>query len=100
MTELTRQHHDLAAVMPLVRDEIRENMGDIEGQVAPDVRLGSRDMSAFAQPKREERLDPSAAPAKRGKQLTSRCLAAVGISGNGNPVFPAERLEPHASRVV
>ena len=92
MTELTRQHDNLSPVMSLVRDEIRENMRDIQRQVAPHVRFGPGDMASCSEAECEERLDPLTALAQCAKQLTARCLAAIDRGGNGNPVFLAEGL--------
>src|SRR5204863_1617688 len=100
MTELTGQHHDLTAVVALVRDEIGENMRHVERQIAPHVRFGRWDAASSSESELEERFDPPAAPAKRDKQLATRRLTAVDVGGNGNPVFRAECLEPHAADVV
>ena len=56
MPELTRQHNDLASVMALVRDEIGEDVRDVERQVPPDVRLRRRHTSTCLDAQPEERL--------------------------------------------
>ena len=100
MPELTRQHHDLASVVALMRDEVCQDMGDVQRQVAPDVGFRRRHVASCLNAEREERLDPPATAVQGGKQLASRNRAAIDRDGDRDPVFPAERLEPHAPGVV
>lgn len=61
MTELTCHHQDLSAMMRFVRDEIREDVRNVERQVAPHVSLGWRDASSRIESEYEKRFDPFAA---------------------------------------
>jgi hypothetical protein len=67
MTKLARQHHDLASVVTLVGDEVREDVRHVERQVAPDVTLRGRDAASGRQTEFEQRFDPAAAPLQRGE---------------------------------
>ena len=100
MAELASNHNDLAAMVALVRDEIGEHMPNVERQVAPYIGLRRRDLSACRNPKLEKLLDTATTPLQRYQQTPTRDLAPVDSSGNGDPVLLAERLEPHAPRVV
>jgi hypothetical protein len=100
MTELTREHDDLPPVVSFVCHEVRQDMWDVERQVAPHVRLGRRHLSSRRKAELEERFDSLAAPLESRQQLMARNLAAVNRGRDRDPVFLAEGLEPHASRVV
>lgn len=100
MTQRTREHDDLSAMMALVSDEIGEHVGNIQRQVAPDVGLRWRDLTSGGDAQLEECFDPFGALFECCQQLLARYLAAVDRSGNGEAVFPAERLDPRATRVV
>ena len=65
MTHLTREHHDLTAVMRLVRNEVGEDMRNVERQIAPDVGLRRRHLAPSRDPELEQRFDPFAAPLER-----------------------------------
>ncbi len=100
MTELTRQHDDLASVMALMCDEVCQDMRDIQRQVAPYVGLRRRHIASRSDAQLEERFDPPATPLESGKQFMPRDLAAVDRGGDRDPVFLAEGLKPHAPGVV
>jgi hypothetical protein len=100
MTELTRQHHDLAPMVTLVRGEVREDMSHVQRQVAPDVTLRGRDVASGRQTELEQRFDPVAAPLQRGKQCPSRDLTAIDRGGDGDSMFTPECSDPHAPGVV
>jgi hypothetical protein len=100
MTELTRQHHDLASVMALMCDEICEDMRDVQRQVAPYIALRRRHTASCSDAELEERFDPLATPLESGKQFMTRYLAAVDGGGDRDSVFFPEGLEPHATGVV
>lgn len=100
MTELPRHEDDLAAVMAFVSDEVGQDMRDVEREVAPHVGLRRRYVASRRDAELEERFDPPATPLERGQQFTPRDRAAVHRSGDRDPVFPAEGLEPHAASIV
>jgi hypothetical protein len=97
---LTRKHDDLAPVMPLVCDEVGEDMRDVQRQVAPGVGLRRRQMTSRSDAELEERFDAPATPLESRKQFMPRDLAAVDRSGDRDPVFLPEGLDPHATGVV
>src|SRR5438105_9130066 len=100
MTKLTRQHHDLAPVMALMRDEICQNMGNVQRQVAPHIGLRRRHMASCSDTEPEERFDSCATALKRSKQFTTGYLAPVDSSRDGDSVFRTKGLEPHAAGIV
>ena len=100
MAQLTRQNDDLASVVALVRYQIGENVGDIQGQVAPHIAPRRRQMAAGSQAKVEKRRNASTAPLEGGQQLTSRYPAALDRGRDGDAVFLAEGLDPRAPGVV
>ena len=100
MTELTRQHDDLASVVALMGNEIGQDMRDVQRQVAPDVSLRRRDMAARGEAEFKKRFDPPAAPFEGRQQFTPRNPPAVDSGGGRNSVFPAKSLDPQATRVV
>jgi len=65
MTELTRQHHDLASMVTLVGSEVREHVRHVEREVAPDVTPRGWDVASGRQTELEQRFYPSAAPLQR-----------------------------------
>ena len=94
MAELTGEHDDLASVMALMCDEVRQDVRDVQRQVAPDVGLRWRHMASCSDAELEQRFNPFTAPLEGGKQFMPRDLAAVDRCGDRDPVFLAESLEP------
>ena len=97
---MTGQHDDLASMMALVCDEIRRDMRDIQRQVAPHVGLRRRYMAALSHAEFEQRFYSPAAPVECGEQMTPLDFTAVYRSRNGDTVFGAQCLDPHATGVV
>jgi hypothetical protein len=100
VARLTSNHDDLATMMPFMRDEVGQHMPDVEGQVAPDIPLRRRNLAPRRKTQLEQRFDPFAAPVQRCNELPACDTTVIDASRRGNPVFAAERLDPHASRVV
>lgn len=100
MTELPRQHHDLAPVVTLVRDEVRQHMRDVERQVAPYITLRRRHTASRGDAQLKERFDARATPPESREQLTAPHLAEIDQDGNRQPMFLAERPEPPAPGVM
>src|SRR5437667_8521258 len=99
MARLARHHDELTTVMTLMRDEVREHMADVEGQVAPHVPSRRRDVPPRRKAQLEQRFDPVAAAIQRSNELPACDATVIDASGSGNAVFPPERLDPHAPRV-
>lgn len=62
MTKLAGDQDDLSPVVALMGDEIGEDMPDVERQVAPDIRLRSRNLATRGDPEFEQLEDTPAAP--------------------------------------
>jgi len=60
MAEGAGDEHDLAAVMTLMRDEIAEDVPNIQGKVAPRVGPRGRDASAVLTTELQQARDPDA----------------------------------------
>src|SRR6266566_9973821 len=86
--------------MRLMRDEIRQHMADVEGQVAPYIPSRRRDLPPRREAQRKKSFDPVAAAFQRGHELPPGEAAVIDASGCGNAVFPPKRLDPHAPGVV
>src|SRR5436190_22753523 len=100
MTELTRQHDDLASMMGLMCDEICQNVRDVERQVAPHVGFRWRHATSGGDAELEERFNAFTTPLERRHQFLPRYFVAIDRAGNRDSVFPAESLEPHATGVM
>ena len=100
MAQLTRQHHDLTAMVTLMGDEIAKHMADIQRQVAPDVTLRGWDLAAILESELEQLLHCAAAPSKGRRQLAARYCPGIDPRRNGKTVLSPEGLDPAASAVV
>ncbi len=100
MPHLTSQHDELTAVVRFVSDEIRQDVPDVQGQIAPYVGPRWWHRAAGGNTEVDERLDPLAAAPECGHQLSARHLAPIEESGNSDPVFPTESPNPLASCVM
>ena len=100
MAELAGEHDHLASVMALMCDEVRQDVRDVQRQIAPDVGLRWRHLASCSDAELEQRFNPFTAPIESGNQFMPRDLAAVDRCGDRDPVFLAESLEPGATRVV
>src|SRR5262245_52096548 len=70
MTGRASDHHDLAAVVRFVRDEVGEDVTDVELEVAPDIGRCGRNRAATVASRREQREHALAAALQRRKQFT------------------------------
>src|SRR5262249_6290929 len=61
LARLPGDRENLAAVMALVRNEVREDVTHIQRQVAPHVPLGRRDLALGLEPQFQDGLDAVAA---------------------------------------
>src|SRR5207245_9554590 len=69
MARLALHHDELTTVMTLMRDEVREHMADVEGQVAPHVPSRRRDVPPRRKAQYEQGLAPVAAVMQRSNEL-------------------------------
>ena len=64
MPELASEHDNLTAVMTFMRDEIGQDMPDVEGKVAPSIRRGDWDRAPSVTTERQQ-TDNAAATATK-----------------------------------
>ena len=100
VAELPRQQNDLPAVMRLVRHEVREDVPDVERQVAPHVAAGRRHVAARRQSECEETFDAVAAAPQCRRQLPARDMTTIDAIGTVYAVLAAKRPDPAAARIV
>lgn len=100
VAELPRQQNDLPAVMRLVRHEVREDVPDVERQVAPHVAAGRRHVAARRQSEFEETFDAVAAAPQSRRQLPARDMTTIDAIGDRDAVLAAKRPDPAAARIV
>src|SRR5687767_9215009 len=91
MTQLTRQHHDLTSMVALVRDEVGQDMRDVQRQVAPDVALRRRHVASCRATLRRSTEAGMAIPCSWPSVLTHvqralwRCPAIIRTVRRGAP---------------
>jgi hypothetical protein len=87
-------------MMAFVRNEIRKDVPNIEGKIAPRIRRTGRDPAAVLTPQRQEANHPPAAPVERLYELLRADSAPIDGFWHFNPVLLPQRLDPHAARVM
>src|SRR4029453_19183363 len=100
MTELARQHDDLAAMMSLVRDEVGEDMRHVQRQVAPDIAPRRRHVASIDEAELEERCDSLAASFESRQQFAACDRSSIDRGGSCDAVLPAQHFDPGAAGVV
>lgn len=70
MPELPSDEDNLPAVMRFMSHEVRQDVADIERQVAPGVRWGRRHLALCLEAECEERFDAFATPLEGREQRT------------------------------
>jgi hypothetical protein len=68
MPELPGDEDNLPAMMRFMSHEVRQDVADIERQVAPGVRWGRRHLALCLEAHYEERLDAFATPLEGSEQ--------------------------------
>src|SRR5712664_710520 len=86
--------------MTFMRDEVGEHVADVEREVAPDVPFRPRDLPPRRNTQLEQRFDPVAAAFQRGHELLTLDTTVIHGSGRPNAMFPPQRPDPAAPRVV
>src|SRR5437762_1818038 len=100
MSELPRDHDDLPPVMGLVRDEVREDVPNVQRKVLPDIRFRRRDPAPVGEPKRQQRFDTSTAELQRRNELATADGKQVDQRRSRDPVLRAKGFDPAAPRIV
>ena len=100
MTQLTREHHDLPAVMAFMRREVGKNVSDVQGEVAPHVRRRDRNAAAAVAAEPKKIVDTPTAALERGHQLLSADFPAIHAVRHRNAMLLTDHLDPHATSVV
>ena len=100
MAQLPGEHDNLTAMMAFMSDEIRQDMPDVEREVAPGVRRGVRDHAASVTTERQQTDDATTAVTKCSNQLLRKNLLSIDGSRYRDAVFFSQRLDPHAARIV
>ena len=100
MPELTSEQDDLPAVMRFVRHEVRQDVTDIEREVAPDVGWRRRHLGIRLESEREERLDAVGAPREGREQLAPPYATPIDEPWHPDPMRLAECANPASTGVV
>ena len=87
-------------MVALVRNEVRQDMPDIEGEIAPHIGRRRGDPAPVGTPKPQELLDGGGTVAKGPDKVWLLDRPAIDQRGNTNPVRLAEGSNPHAPRIV
>src|SRR5437773_12128892 len=87
-------------MMSLMRDEIGQHVADVEGQVAPYIPPRRRDLTPGRKTQLQQRFDGVAAVLQGSHELPPCDTTLIHASRRGNAVFPPQRLDPPAPRVV
>ena len=77
MPELPSDQDNLPAMMRFMGHEVRQDVADIERQVAPGVRRGRRHLTLCLEPQCEERLNTFAATPEGREQRTPADSAQI-----------------------
>jgi hypothetical protein len=97
---LAAKHHNLAAVMTFVRDEISQNVTNVEQKVAPHLRRRAGNPSPVINAELQQAQDARAAALQRWNEILRFHLVPVDAPWDCEAVLLAERLDPHAPCIV
>lgn len=86
--------------MAFVRDEIAENVPDVERQVAPDISPRGGNASPLITAKLEQAQHARAATLEGWNETFRLYLVPIHAPGHRDAVFFAERLDPHTPSIV
>jgi len=100
MARLARDHENLTSVVSFVRDEVGQNVADVERKIAPDISFGWRDLISVSKSELEKRLHRRATAFQRDNQVSRINLMMIDTRWRRDTVLPAERLKPPAPGVV
>ena len=100
ISQLAGKHHNLSAVMAFVRNEVAKNMPNVERKVAPYIGGCGGNAATLIAAKLEKAQYARAATLQRGNKVLRSYFVPIHIAWHRDAVFFAERLDPHASRIV
>lgn len=86
--------------MAFVRNEIREDVPNIKGKIAPGIRRTARDRASVLATQLQEASHPPAALVERLYELSPAYSAAIDGFRHFDSVLLPQRFDPHATRVV
>src|SRR6202521_1605692 len=99
MPRLSRQQHDLSAMMSFVSHQVCEDMHNIYGQVQP--RLSRRwDSAALIDTELKQLEDSVTASLERRRQLPARHRISAHTLRCTDAVPSPQHLDPHAAAIV
>ena len=97
MSQLSREHHQLPAMMRFVSDEVREKMREVCREILPRRRRHG----ATARSTELDQIDhPATASIERLFELCGCDLPDIDCRWYFNSMLSADHLDPHATRVV
>src|SRR5580704_17149423 len=100
MPKLASEHDNLSAVMAFVGDEIAQNVGNVEREVARDVRLRIGNRASVVAAEFEQAEDALATQLQCRNEVVRRHFEPVDATWHGDAMFFAEGLDPHTAGVV
>jgi hypothetical protein len=97
---LAGKHDDLTSMMTFVRHEVRQDVPNIEREIAPRIGSAGGDRAAMITAQLQEADHCAAAPLQRWEELPGADPAPIDRFRHLDPMRLAERSNPHASRVM
>jgi hypothetical protein len=83
-------------MMRLMRDEVGQDMPDVQGQVTPHIGLGWRYATTLPATQSQQGSDASTASFEGRAQLPSSDGRLINPFGGDDSMFTAQSLDPHA----
>jgi hypothetical protein len=87
-------------MVTFVRNEVREHVPNIEREIAPRIGSGGRNRAAVITTQLQKTHHRAAAPVQRRYELPRANPAPIDRFRHLDSMLPAQRLYPHASRVM
>ena len=100
MTELTGGENHLPSMMRFVRDQIRENMADVERKIPPDIRPRGRNPPLMITAEEQQSGYGFAAAIHCCHQLPALHILTIDPRRRDDSMRLAQSLDPGASGVV
>jgi hypothetical protein len=83
-----------------MRDEVAQDVPDIQRQIAPHIALRRRQDAAGGEAQLQQFLHPTAAALQRSAQLTTSHRITIDPFRRGHAVLASQRSNPAAARIV
>src|SRR5687767_11076807 len=99
MTELARDHDNLAAVMAFMRDKIGQHMRDVEGKIPPRIGSGGGKRATAFKTELQQTDNAATTAIKGSNQLLWFNLPPVNGGRHRHAVFFPQCLDPHTSHI-